>query len=95
MKLFDQFSSVILQNVRTDIVYQDQTAQTAQSDLIDYLRQGYRTKLLRAPPGSLKCSGPRFNVAPERQFGQPGIRTTTCSDPKHCVHEFYALPTEL
>ena len=39
------------------------------------------------------------NVSSERQLiilvGQQGIRTHTCSDPKHYVHEFYALPTEL
>ena len=65
----------------------------------------YMTKLLRIPPGSLMCSaystvtGPRYNVLPERQLiilvGQPGIRTYTCSDPKHYVYESYPLPTEL
>ena len=43
--------------------------------------------------------GPRFNVSSERQLeisvGQPGTRTHTCRDPKHYVHESYALPTEL
>ena len=43
--------------------------------------------------------GPRFNVSSERQLifliGQPGIRTHTCNDPKHYVHESYALQTEL
>ena len=41
-------------------------------------------------------TGPRFNVSSERQpmilVGQPGIRT---HNPKHCVRESYALPTEL
>ena len=42
---------------------------------------------------------PRFNVSSERQLiilvGQPGMRTHTYGDPKHYVHESYALPTEL
>ena len=44
-------------------------------------------------------TGPRVNVSSERQLiilvGQPGTRTHTCRDPKHYVHESYALPTEL
>ena len=42
---------------------------------------------------------PRFNVSSGRPLvilvGQPGIEPTTYSDPKHCGHESYALPTEL
>ena len=44
--------------------------------------------------------GPWFNVSSERllaiSVGQPGTQThILCSDPKHSVHESYALPTEL
>ena len=44
-------------------------------------------------------TGPQFNVSSERQleiFSWPaGDSDLTCSDPKHCVHDSYALPTEL
>ena len=45
-------------------------------------------------------TGPRFKVSFERQlviFSWPAgvFEATTCSDPKHCVHESYALPSEL
>ena len=44
--------------------------------------------------------GPRLNVSSERllvifQLASLGFEPTTCRDPKHYVHESYALPTEL
>ena len=60
--------------------------------------QGYRTKLLRAPPGSLMCSaystvtyiGPRFNVSSERLLvnlvGQPRIRNQGGSERKNVAY---------
>ena len=47
-----------------------------------------------------RYTGARFNVSSERLLvilvGQPETRTQMlCSDPKHCVYESYALPTEL
>ena len=49
---------------------------------------------------SHRHTGPWFNVSSERLLinfwlASQGLEPTTCRDPKHCVHEFYALPTEL
>ena len=45
-------------------------------------------------------TGLRFNVSSERlliifKLASRELEPTTCTDPKHCVYESYALPTEL
>ena len=45
-------------------------------------------------------TGPRFNVSSERLLvilvgQQEDSNSFLCSDPRYCVHESYALPTEL
>ena len=45
-------------------------------------------------------TGLRFNVSSKRllinfQLASRELEPTTCGDPKHCVHESYAIPTEL
>ena len=62
-------------------------------------------KLPISPPGSLTCSA---NSTVTRNLGSTshpkdyslfylasrGFEPTTCSNPNHCVHESYALPTD-